>query len=97
MLITSKDNNRIKEVRKLLNKKYSLQKGLFVIEGENLVEEAIKNDLCKTWGISPDYLNWSPLSPGATKPHFNLLIDDRGGLESSINILTGLFDKIDNK
>lgn len=45
MLITSKDNNRIKEVRKLLNKKYSLQKGLFVIEGENLVEEAIKNDL----------------------------------------------------
>ena len=44
-----------------------------------------------------DYLNWSPLSPGATKPHFNLLIDDRGGLESSINILTGLFDKIDNK
>ena len=60
-------------------------------------DEAIKNDLCKTWGISPDYLNWSPLSPGATKPHFNLLIDDRGGLESSINILTGLFDKIDNK
>ncbi len=45
MLITSKDNNRIKEVRKLLNKKYSLQKELFVIEGENLVEEAIKNDL----------------------------------------------------
>ena len=45
MLITSNDNNRIKEVRKLLNKKYSLQKGLFVIEGENLVEEAIKNDL----------------------------------------------------
>ena len=45
MLITSKDNNRIKEVRKLLNKKYSIEKGLFVIEGENLVEEAIKNDL----------------------------------------------------
>ena len=44
MLITSKDNNRIKEVRKLLNKKYSIEKGLFVIEGENLVEEAIKNN-----------------------------------------------------
>ena len=40
MLITSKDNNRIKEVRKLLNKKYSIEKGLFVIE-----EEAIKNNL----------------------------------------------------
>lgn len=47
MLITSKDNNRIKEIRKLLNKKYSLEKGLFVIEGENLVEEAIKNNLLK--------------------------------------------------
>lgn len=45
MLITSKDNNRIKEIRKLLNKKYSIEKGLFVIEGENLVEEAIKNNL----------------------------------------------------
>ena len=45
MLITSKDNNRIKEIRKLLNKKYSHEKGLFIIEGENLVEEAIKNNL----------------------------------------------------
>ena len=45
MLITSKDNNRIKEIRKLLNKKYSYEKGLFVIEGENLIDEAIKNKL----------------------------------------------------
>lgn len=45
MLITSKGNNKIKEIRKLLNKKYSLEKGLFVIEGENLVEEALKNNL----------------------------------------------------
>lgn len=45
MLITSKDNNRIKQIRKLLNKKYSLEKGFFVVEGENLVEEAIKNNL----------------------------------------------------
>ncbi len=45
MLITSKDNNRIKQIRKLLNKKYSLEKGLFVVEGENLVGEAIKNNL----------------------------------------------------
>ncbi len=47
MLITSKDNNRIKEIRKLLIKKYSLEKGLFVIEGENLIEEAIKNHMLK--------------------------------------------------
>ena len=45
MLITSKDNSRIKHVRKLLNRKDSLNEKLFVIEGENLVEEAIKNNL----------------------------------------------------
>ena len=45
MLITSKDNNRIKHVRKLLNRKNSINEGLFVIEGDNLVTEAIKNNL----------------------------------------------------
>ena len=45
MLITSKDNSKIKHIRKLLNRKDSLNEGLFVIEGENLVEEAIKNNL----------------------------------------------------
>ena len=45
MLITSRDNSRIKHIRKLLDKKNSLNEGLFIIEGENLVEEAIKNNL----------------------------------------------------
>ena len=53
-------------------------------------DEIIKNDLCRKWGIEPDYLNWSPLSPGATKPHFNLLLDDRAGLESTYHILCKL-------
>lgn len=47
MLITSKENNRIKEIRKLLTRKHSLSKELFLIEGENLIEEAIKNGLLK--------------------------------------------------
>lgn len=55
MLITSKDNNRIKEARKLLNKKYSLEKGLFIIEGENLVEEAIKNNLLTSLFVLDGY------------------------------------------
>ena len=45
MLITSKDNSRVKEMRKLLNSKYSKEKGEFIVEGENLIEEAIKNNL----------------------------------------------------
>ena len=45
MLITSRDNNRIKHLRKLLNKKESNIEKLFIIEGDNLVTEAIKNNL----------------------------------------------------
>ena len=45
MLITSRDNSKIKHIRKLLDKKNSFNEGLFVIEGENLIEEAIKNNL----------------------------------------------------
>lgn len=45
MLITSKDNSKIKEARKLLEKKYSNDKKLFLIEGENLVLESLKNNL----------------------------------------------------
>lgn len=52
--------------------------------------EKIKTDLCSAWGIEPDYINWSPLSPGTTKPHFNLLLDDRAGLESSVQMLSKL-------
>ena len=45
MVITSKDNSKIKEARKLLEKKYSNEKKLFLIEGENLVLESLKNNL----------------------------------------------------
>lgn len=55
MLITSTSNNRIKEVRKLLDKKYSESKNLFVIEGENLIEEAIKNNKLKELYILDGY------------------------------------------
>ena len=55
MLITSKDNNRIKEVRKLLVRKHSLSKELFLIEGENLIEEAIKNNLLRELYVLEGY------------------------------------------
>jgi len=53
-----------------------------------------KTELCGKWGIKPDYVNMSPLSPNAVKPHFNLLLDDKAGLESSIFILTKLIKLI---
>lgn len=44
MLITSLDNKKIKKYLKLKNKKYREQEKLFLIEGEHLVNEAIKSN-----------------------------------------------------
>ena len=46
-MITSTTNNKIVEVSKLNNKKYRKEYGLFLVEGEHLVEEAYKNNLLK--------------------------------------------------
>ena len=45
MLITSVSNDRIKEYIKLKERKYRKLKGLFIVEGEHLVEEAYKKGL----------------------------------------------------
>lgn len=42
---------------------------------------------CDHYSIHPDYINSSPLLPGTEKPFFNILLDDRAGLESAYNIL----------
>lgn len=46
-----------------------------------------KVDYCKHFGITPDYVNESPLLPGTKKPFFNILLDDRAGLESAFQTL----------
>ena len=45
MLITSLDNQKIKKYLKLKIKKFRDEEKLFLIEGEHLVEEALKSDL----------------------------------------------------
>lgn len=47
MLITSVNNNHIKELCRLKEKKYRDITGLFLVEGEHLVSEAIKNNLIR--------------------------------------------------
>ncbi|MDR0300477.1 MAG: RNA methyltransferase, partial [Streptococcaceae bacterium] len=42
-IITSKDNNRVKEARKLLQKKYRDKSASYLIEGFHLFEEAVKS------------------------------------------------------
>ncbi len=45
MLITSLTNSKIKNYLKLKNKKYRYQEKLYLIEGEHLVKEALKNNI----------------------------------------------------
>ena len=47
MLITSVNNERIKELVKLKEKKYRDTNGLFFIEGKDIIDEAYKNSLIK--------------------------------------------------
>ena len=47
MLITSVDNSKIKRINKLKDKKYRDKEGLFVIETENLIKEALLKGVLK--------------------------------------------------
>lgn len=47
MLITSVNNNRIKDICKLKEKKYRDSTNAFIVEGKNLVNEAYKKNLLK--------------------------------------------------
>lgn len=44
LVITSKDNEKIKEIKKLKEKKYREETNLFVVEGIKIVKEAIEYD-----------------------------------------------------
>ena len=47
MVYSSIDNNKIKDLKKLNNKKYRDKKGLFLVEGRHLILEAYKTGLLK--------------------------------------------------
>lgn len=50
-------------------------------------------DYCRHFGIEPSYVNTSPLLGGKTaKPFFNILLDDRAGLESAYQTLKAVVD-----
>ena len=47
MIITSLENNKIKDLVKLQSKKYRDSTNMFLVEGEHLVEEVNKSNLLK--------------------------------------------------
>ena len=51
MVITSLDNDKIKNICKLNKKKYRDSMGLYLIEGEHLVLEASKYDVIDDQGV----------------------------------------------
>jgi TrmH family RNA methyltransferase len=55
MLITSVNNDRIKDIIKLKDRKTRKLEHKFIIEGEHLVEEAIKNNIIDTIIIKENY------------------------------------------
>ena len=90
-----------KEVIELLQqcKKHGLKLCLWTLP---LSQENLdwKIQWCKNHGIEMDYINESPLlneySKEFKKPHFNLLLDDVAGLESSYSILVNIINYIDS-
>ena len=66
MTITSKDNETIKHIKKLKEKKYREEYGEFIVEGIKMIEEALSEGVkiksviicedCKTQGCIPNEL-----------------------------------------
>lgn len=56
-----------------------------------------KVEYCRHFKIEPDYLNESPLFKGTVKPFFNILLDDRAGLEESYMILKRVINYVNTK
>lgn len=67
---------------------------LYTVREDKELHEAY--EYCKGIGLNISYLNYSPLSPGMRKPLFNILLDDRAGLNESLNILKEVIEKIKN-
>lgn len=62
-------------------------------EGEKL-QEIVK--YCKEHGYEPDFINESPVMK-TRKPYYNILLDDRAGLNEAYQILVLTIKIIDNE
>ena len=57
-----------------------------------------KKYILETLGIKAAYINESPIKLGnGDKPYFNILLDDKAGLNETIEILTEFKNKINEK
>ena len=62
-VITSKENEKVKHIKKLKDKKYRDEKSQYIIEGVKMIEEAIaENQVVDTVVICEEYINNDTLS-----------------------------------
>lgn len=93
MLYTSVDNSKIKDIRKLNQKKYRDKKNMFLIEGEHIVLEAYKTGNLKELILEQDTL--FPLDID-TMYVTNNIINCISSLETPGNIM-GICEKLGEK
>ena len=106
-MIESVDNNRIKDIRKLKEKKYRDLEKLFLVEGEHLVEEAYKAKLLKTVILCNRDIDLTIEKIEVSEKVMNTIsdmpskvdiigvceiVDNKIGLDSNVLILDGIQD-----
>ena len=93
MLYTSIDNKKIKDIKKLNNKKYRDKTNTFLVEGEHLVLEAYKKGYLKELLLEADTI--FPLDV-ETNYITNNVINYISELETPQNVI-GVCNKLKNK
>lgn len=94
MLITSVNNDKIKELVKLKEKKYRDKTNIFFIEGKDLLDEAYKNKVLKDVYVLDGYDNpYNDISCTYITKEVMMKISDM----ESISPYYGICDKLDEK
>lgn len=66
---------------------------LFTAKGYGTKELGDAIEYCKEKGFKPDHINWSPIIKGnSPKPYYNILLDDRAGLQQAFVQLEVILD-----
>ena len=61
-----------------------------------MLSDTCNFEFCEGEGIRVDFVNESPVLK-TTKPYYNILLDDRAGLEDAYHILSQVVKRIKNE
>lgn len=81
------------EVISLLKKASDLGHKIILFSCREGDELTFAKSFCRHHGIKITYVNENPDFPGFRKPYYNILLDDRAGLEESYYILNYVLDE----